>query len=67
MSDMTLNLNPTTDAEYQVAIDQMLAEIKRKRESMRLDDIEIAASQARTDINLQNIQKLMEELKATRC
>ena len=67
MNDMTLNLNPTTNAEYQVAIDQMLTEIKRKREMMRPDDIEIAASQARADINLQNIQKLMEELKAARC
>ena len=59
--------NPTTNAEYKVAIEQMLAGIKRMREEMRRDDLEIAASQARTEVIMENIRLLMEELKATRC
>ena len=60
MSDMTLNLNPTTDAEYQAAIDQILVEIERKREIMRRDDEEIAASQARTDIIMKDIRTILD-------
>ena len=59
MSDMTLNLNPTTDAEYQAAIDLMLAEINRKHEEMVRSQQEIEASQARTDLIMQDIQRML--------
>ena len=59
MSDMTLNLNPTTDAEYQAAIDLMLAEINQKHEEMVRSQQEIEASQARTDLIMQDIQRML--------
>ena len=37
MSDMTINPNPTTDAEYLVAIEAMLAEIQRNYD--RFDEL----------------------------
>ena len=59
MSDMTLNLNPTTDAEYQAAIELMLAEINRKHEEMVRSQQAIEASQARTDLIMQDIQRML--------
>ena len=59
MSDMTLNLNPTTDAEYQVAIDLMLVEINRKHEEMARSQQEIEASQTRAALVMQDIQRML--------
>ena len=67
MSDFTMNMNPTTDAEYLAVINQMTAEINRRHEEMVVMQKEIEASQARTEIIRADIQAALAELRNTRC
>ena len=60
MDDTLTRFNPKTNAEYRAAMKEMLAEIERKRELMRLDDIEIAASQARADLIMKDIRTILD-------
>ena len=62
MSDITINPNPTTDAEYIAAINQMLAEIQRNHD--RFDELhaEVVAMKERAEQKAARGDELQAEI-----
>ena len=59
MAELTINqASPQTDAEYEAAIEQSLAEMKRLREQMNEDQEEIDRLKAETQSILAELRTL---------
>ena len=52
----TLDAAPKTDAEYEAALDQIIAQMKGVREQMANDQRDIVRLQAETDVLLTKLQ-----------
>ena len=63
--DNIFTTEPTAEeaAQLQSLFDEAVIEIKRIRENMRRDNLELEASQARTQETLNSIKTLMDEIR----
>ncbi len=60
---LTLGITPEEAAQIQTVLDDTITEMKRIRETMRRDDLEIAALQAKTEANRAEIKTMLAELR----
>ena len=61
---LTLGLTPEEATQMQTELDVMLSELKRMREKMRLADVEIAASRARSKATLAEVKVMLTALQS---